>query len=111
MLSIVRAWHGWTEPEHADAYENLLTGTIAPGIMAREAPGLRELLVLRRMPTEAEAHFLTLMTFDDWAAVEQFAGPDAAASVVPPAARELLSRYDDRSQHFQLRQRFQATGS
>jgi hypothetical protein len=111
MLSITRTWHGWTDPEHADAYEELLTSTIAPRIMASEIPGLRELLVLRRMPTEAEAHFLTLMTFDDWSAVERFAGPDAAASVVPPAARALLSRHDERSQHFQLRQRFQATGS
>jgi hypothetical protein len=85
---------------------------VAPGIMAREVPGLRELLVLRRiMPTEAEAEFLTLMTFDDWASVGRFAGEDAAASVVPPAARALLARRDERSQHFELRQRFQATGS
>lgn len=50
------------------------------------------------------------MTFDDWPAVERFAGQDAAASVVPPAARALLTRYDERSQHYELRQRFQATG-
>ena len=111
MLSIIRSWHGWTTQENAAAYEDLLRGTVAPGIMARDVPGLRELLVLRRMPTEAEAEFLTLMTFDDWAAVERFAGQDAAASVVPPAARALLARHDERSQHYELRQRFPATGS
>lgn len=111
MLSIIRTWHGWTTPENAQAYEDLLRGTIAPGITAREIPGLRELLVLRRMPTEAEAEFVTQMTFDDWAAVERFAGQDATASVVPPAARALLARHDERSRHFELRQRFQATGS
>ncbi|HEX6354789.1 hypothetical protein [Actinophytocola sp.] len=101
--SIVRAWHGWTTPEDAAAYDELLNGTIAPGIMAREIPGLRGLTVLRRIPTEAPAHFLTLMTFDNWAAVERFAGQDATASVVPPTARALLARHDERSQHFEVR--------
>jgi hypothetical protein len=103
---IIRAWNGWTAtPENAQAYEELLNGTIAPAIMARGIPGLRELAVLRRTPHEAEGHFLTLMTFADWHAVEQFAGPDPAASVVPPAARELLARHDPRSQHFELLRR------
>ena len=106
MLSFIRAWNGWTTPANAAAYEELLTGTVAPGIMARGIPGLRELLVLRRVPSEAEAHFMTLMTFDGWPAVERFAGPDPAASYVPPAARALLARHDERSQHFELRRRF-----
>jgi hypothetical protein len=99
---IVRAWHGWTTPENAQAYEELLNGTIAPAIMAREIPGLHDLAVLRRVPQEAQGHFLTLMTFDDWRAVTEFAGPDAASSVVPPAARALLARHDAHSQHFEL---------
>jgi hypothetical protein len=108
MLSnglIVRTWHGWTTPEHAAAYDELLNGTIAPEIMARGIPGLRELAVLRRLPNEAPAHFLTLMTFDNVSAVAQFAGPDPTASVVPPAARALLSHHDEHSQHFELRHR------
>ena len=99
---IIRAWHGWTTNENATAYEELLNGTIAPGIMAREIPGLHELAVLRRVDHEAQGHFVTLMTFDNWRAVEKFAGPDPATSVVPPAARELLTRHDARSQHFEL---------
>lgn len=99
---IIRAWNGWTTPGNATAYESLLNGTIAPGIMSRDIPGLHELTVLRRITQEAEAHFLTLMTFENWPAVEQFTGPDPSASVVPPAARELLSRHDAHSQHFEL---------
>jgi hypothetical protein len=34
------------------------------------------------------------MSFDDWAAVEAFAGPDRTASVVPSSARQLLARYE-----------------
>ena len=99
---IIRAWHGWTTPDNAAAYEALLNGTIAPGIMSRGVPGLHELAVLRRVSQEAEAEFLTLMTFENWHAVEQFTGPDTSASVVPPAARELLNRHDAHSQHYEL---------
>ena len=99
---IIRAWNGWTTPENAQAYEELLNGTIAPAIMAREIPGLRDLAVLRRVTREAQNHFLTLMTFDNWQAVEEFAGPDATTSVVPPAAQALLTHHDAHSQHFEL---------
>jgi hypothetical protein len=100
---IVRAWRGWTtEPDATAAYERLLNGTIAPGIMARGIAGLHELAVLRRVPHEGAAEHLTLMTFDDWAAVTAFAGHDPGASVVPPAARALLDRHDEHSQHYEL---------
>lgn len=102
---IIRAWNGWTTTDDAAAYEELLNGTIAPAIMARDIPGLHELAVLRRADHEEAGHFLTLMTFDDWTAVEKFAGPDATASVVPPAARALLTRHDAHSQHFELLRR------
>ena len=106
---IIRAWNGWTTPDNAKAYEELLNGTIAPAIMARDIPGLHELAVFRRIGHEAQngGHFLTLMTFDDWHAVEEFAGQNATASVVPPAARALLSHHDAQSQHFELLHRHQ----
>jgi hypothetical protein len=99
---IIRAWNGWTTAENAAAYDELLNGTIAPAIMARDIPGLHDLAVLRRVGREAQGHFVTLMTFDNWQAVEEFAGPDAVNSVVPPAARALLARHDAHSQHFEL---------
>lgn len=42
------------------------------------------------------------MTFDSLEAVREFAGEDYEAAVVPPKAREVLSRFDDRSQHYQI---------
>lgn len=98
---IIRAWRGWTAADRADEYERLLNTTIAPGIMQRGITGLRELAVLRRQG-DGEVEFLTLMTFDDQAAVTEFAGPDPSASVVPPAAQALLARYDAHSQHYEL---------
>ncbi|WP_207943154.1 hypothetical protein [Actinomadura sp. KC345] len=46
------------------------------------------------------------MTFDDWAAVEAFAGTDPTAAVVPPAARAVLRRFDTESQHYELVKRY-----
>ncbi len=103
---ILRTWRGWTAtPEDADAYAKLLNGTIAPAIMRRGIAGLRDLSVLRRLDAAGETEFLTVMTFDDWSAVEEFAGPDATASVVPEQARAVLSRHDEHSQHYELLER------
>lgn len=98
---IVRIWHGWTEPANADAYQELLETNVVPGIFAREIPGLVSLDTLRRRADNGEMEFVTIMKFDDWSAVEVFAGP-GTTSVVPAAAQELLSRYDQHSQHYEL---------
>jgi len=34
-----------------------------------------------------------------------FAGADYEAAVVPPKARALLTRFDERSQHYEIRER------
>jgi len=36
--------------------------------------------------------------------VKQFAGEDYDAAVVPQKAREVLSHFDDRSQHYEVRE-------
>jgi hypothetical protein len=101
---ILRLWRGWTTPERSAAYERLLLGEIAPGILERAIPGLRDLTVLRRDPRELDpargGEILTAMTFDDLTAVAAFTGGDPSVSVVPAAARELLTRFDQHSQHY-----------
>lgn len=99
---ILRIWHGWTTPDNADSYQQFLDTTIAPAIIARQIPGLRSVDILRRDDGRPETEFVTIMTFDDWTAVEDFAGPTKSASVVPASARKLLARYDERSQHYTL---------
>jgi antibiotic biosynthesis monooxygenase (ABM) superfamily enzyme len=108
---IVRTWHGWTTPDNADAYQQLLDTTIVPGILARAIPGLRGVDILRRRDGDGDqVEFLTIMTFDGWAAVQSFAGPDPTASVVPASAQRLLARHDRRSQHYELIARHQDAG-
>ncbi len=102
---ILRLWRGETAPDRTGPYRRLLTEEIAPAILDRGVPGLRDLGVWGRDPREldpaAAGETLTVMTFDDWAAVAAFTGGDPSASVVPPAARRLLSRFDEHSRHYQ----------
>lgn len=100
---ITRLWHGWTSPENADIYENLLKAEIFSGIAAKGVTGYRGIRLLRRMH-EKEVEFITLMEFDSWEAVKQFAGEDFERAYVPPKAREVLARFDERSQHYEIRE-------
>ena len=99
---IVRIWHGWTSAANADTYENLLREEIFEGIAGREITGYRGIKLLRR-EIAGEVEFITIMSFENLNAVREFAGPDYETAVVPPKAREVLSHFDDRSQHYELR--------
>ena len=100
---IARLWHGWTTSENADIYENLLKREIFPGIAAKGVDGYRGIRLLRRAQDE-EVEFITMMEFDSWKAVKQFAGEDYERAYVPPKAREVLAHFDERSQHYEIRE-------
>jgi antibiotic biosynthesis monooxygenase (ABM) superfamily enzyme len=99
---IIRIWHGWTDPANADAYEALLKEEIFAGIEGRHIPGYHGIQLLRRAAGN-EVEFVTIMRFDDLEAVRVFAGEDYEAAVVPAKARAVLSHFDERSQHYEVR--------
>ena len=99
---IARMWHGWTSPSNADAYESLLKNEIFIGIQGRQIAGYKGIQLFRRALGD-EVEFVTLMWFDSIDAVRVFAGEDYEVAVVPPKARALLSRFDERSQHYEVR--------
>ena len=100
---ISRIWHGWTRPENADRYESLLKTEIFPGILARKISGFQRIDLLRR-EHDNEVEFITVMWFETWEAVKEFAGDHMDHAVVPPKARAVLARFDDRSQHYEVRE-------
>jgi antibiotic biosynthesis monooxygenase (ABM) superfamily enzyme len=102
MNLISRVWHGWTTPANAEAYESLLRSEIFQGIQDREIAGYRGIYLLRRS-LENEVEFVTIMRFDCLDAVRAFAGEEYEAALVPPKARALLSRFDARSQHYEVK--------
>ncbi len=97
---IVRLWHGWTTRDNADSYEALLRREVLPGI--HRIPGYKGAYLLRR-EAESEIEFVTVTLWDSMDAVRAFAGEDYEVAVVPPAARKLLSRFDPRSVHYEMR--------
>jgi heme-degrading monooxygenase HmoA len=99
---ISRIWHGWTTPGNADKYEKLLKKGIFKGIRNRNLRGFRSIQLLRRNVVN-EVEFVTIMLFDSFEAVREFAGEDYEAAVVPENARAVLSRFDGRSQHYEIR--------
>ncbi len=104
---ISRIWHGWTTPDNADTYEGLLKSEIFTGIQNREIPGYRGIQLFRRNVGD-EVEFITVMWFDSLDAVRIFAGEDYEVAVVPPKARQVLARFDARSQHYEVRAEMKA---
>ena len=96
---ITRLWRGWTTKENADAYETLLLGEILPAIAARLSKGYGGARVFRRDVPEG-VEFLTILTFDSMETIRAFAGEDPEVAHVPAKARAVLSRFDERAQHY-----------
>jgi heme-degrading monooxygenase HmoA len=101
---ICRFWRGWTTFENADAYEQLLRGTVIPAIEARAIAGFRHIDMMRR-DLEKEVEFATIMWFDSLAAVQAFVGEDHEVAHVPAPARAVLSRFDERVAHYRVFER------
>ena len=99
---ISRIWRGWTTSGNADRYEALLKEEIFVGIQNRRIRGFKGIQLLRRQ-VEGGAEFVTIMSFDSLDAVREFAGEDFEVAVVPDKARALLSHFDERSQHYEIR--------
>jgi len=97
---IARMWHGWTNPKNADAYENLLKDEMFPSM--RRIHGFEGAYLLRRVAGD-EVEFVTITHFTSLDAVRRFAGNDYEAAVLHPQAAGLLSRYDAKSVHYEIR--------
>jgi antibiotic biosynthesis monooxygenase (ABM) superfamily enzyme len=98
---IARVWRGWTKPEKADEYEEFVTESVFREA-AIEVDGLTDWEVLRRDAGD-EVEFVTIARFEDWAAVEAFAGEDYEMAHVPDRAQDLLARYEDEVTHYEVR--------
>jgi antibiotic biosynthesis monooxygenase (ABM) superfamily enzyme len=97
---IARIWRGWTTPENADAYQRIVSQEVLPGIAARGLDGYHGAYLLRR-ELGGEVEFVTILLFDSLEQVRAFAGEDHEAAYVPPQARVVLARFDERSAHYE----------
>lgn len=99
---IVRLWHGWTKPADADTYEALLRDEVFPGIRGRSGGTLLGAELLRK-DGDAEVEFVTRLRFVSLEAVKALSGEDYERAYVPETARALLSRFDARTVHYELK--------
>jgi heme-degrading monooxygenase HmoA len=96
---IARVWHGYTKPEHADAYEAMLKPELLPGI--GKAKGYKGSYLLRRKAGD-EIEFITIMLWDSVESIRAVAGQDYETAVVPQERRKYLARYDPKSAHYEV---------
>ncbi len=99
---ISRIWHGWTTPENAEAYENILKHEVMHEIEGKEVTGFKEIRLLKR-PHDTEVEFITIMLFESIADIKKFAGEDYEKAFVPEVAQAILKRYDKVVQHYEVR--------
>jgi heme-degrading monooxygenase HmoA len=97
---IARIWKGWTTPENADAYENLLREQVIPGL--RRIDGHRGAYIMRQDGTN-ESEFVVVNFFDSLEVVQEFAGPDYTVPVFEPEARLLLSKVEPIARHYDVK--------
>jgi len=96
---ILRYWRGWTSPQNADSYQQIVSEQVLPGIAARRLDGYSGAYLLRR-DLDDEVEFATVMIFDSLDHVRAFTGEDYETAHVPSAARAVLTRFDEKSAHF-----------
>ena len=94
---ITRIWHGWTTPENADAYEELLRSSLFPKIADRQIEGYEGAHLLRRDSNEG-VEFITLLWFETFEAVRTFAREASTLA----EARQLLLSCDRLPQHYRV---------
>jgi len=100
---ILRIWHGYTTKSNADVYENLLKTEIFPEIESKKIKGYKRMQLLRR-ELDDEVEFTTIMWFERIESVIDFVGEDYETVYVPEKARKVLSRFDQKSTHCELRE-------
>ena len=95
---ITRMWRGWTRADNADDYERFLLDELFPSM--RRIAGFVAADVLRREDGD-EVAFVTLARFQSIEDIKAFAGDEFDVPVIEPRAAELLSRYDERAEHYE----------
>ncbi len=99
-MAIKRIWHGWTTPENADKYRNLLHDEVFPGIEAKNIPGYLSIELLRQDLDDA-VEFITIMTFQSFQNIIEFPGKDYTRCYVPKEAQKVLKRWDQNSSRYE----------
>ncbi len=98
---IIRIWRGWTAPDKAQDYQDVLTTQVIPMIKGYNITGFRKIESMRR-DVGGEVEFTTIMWFNSLDDIRAFAGDDYERAHVPDIARAVLTRWDDCALHYEM---------
>jgi heme-degrading monooxygenase HmoA len=97
---IARVWHGYTKPEHADAYESMLKPELLPGIS--KAKGYKGSYLLRK-DLGVEVEFITILLWNSIDDLRAAAGhDDYETAIIPEERRKHLARFDAKAAHYEV---------
>ncbi len=96
---IARVWRGIAVPEKANTYVEHLQQTVLPELY--QIDGFRGAYVLRRELNKG-VEFTVQTLWESMDAISKFAGENAEAAVVAPAARPLFREFDSTVTHYQI---------
>ncbi len=96
---IARSWRGRATVQNAPAYVKHFTDTVVPGL--KSLPGHRGAWLLQR-EMDGLIEMLALTLWESRAMIEAFAGKDISRAHVEPAARAVLSSFDDFADHYEV---------
>jgi len=96
---IIREWRARATPDGAAAYADHFGAEVVPEL--RRLAGFRGAHLLRG-DTGAEVELVVLTRWATLDAVRAFAGPELDRAVVQPAARAVLSAWDDEVRHYEV---------
>jgi len=96
---IARIWRGWAPLATADDYQRHYETEVSGRL--RAVAGFRGARLLRREDGD-EVMFTSITFFISLSAILGFAGDDYELAVVEEAARQALSRWDERVSHHEV---------
>lgn len=102
-LLIARILRERTNVDYADTYEKFIVRKVFPTIAARHVKGLRKIELLRRLTESGKVEFMTIMWFESWRAVKEFADEDDKHACLRGITKKLRVRSDKQSQHYEVR--------
>jgi len=96
---VARQWKGVVKPGMEGEYIRHLRGETLPAL--RRLAGFDTVTIMRR-DVEGGVEFQVTTYWRSLDAIKAFAGDDITRAVVPPAARALMVRYDERAMHYDI---------
>ena len=99
---IIRTWKGWTTPENAPIYEDMLINEVFPEVKQKGVEGLEKVSISIQYKEE-ETEFFLVLQFDCLDSVKLFAGEEYSKAYIPDNAKRVLLRYDEEASHYEFK--------